>query len=409
MRAAAIAGEPAALANGVRCAVLHHPGADVTTVSVWILAGSRHESVPGVAHLFEHVVMQSAPAGRTERVIDEIEGWGGEANAVTARDHVVLYARVPTADATSALSALAAAATATEFDEDLIYSERRVVQEELRLAATDPTDIVHDVFFQTAYAGHAIGRPVGGTVADAARLGVSDLAAWSRCHVRPANLCVVVSGGLTARDVHATVASSALAELPLPGPGDDRPADNSPPVVAGRRHLPIVSDTAAVVIGGPGFALSDRRLPAAEIVIELLAGNNAAVLRSRSGLSYDVSGGAHGYRETGSWRIAISTAPEHREHVVDLATELLTRAVRTGWTPGQVQRAGRRAAGLLRVRAESSLEEALLYGDHAYVGDSPGFSLAGYAADLAAVRVAEVNEAAEAMTARMVVATAGPA
>lgn len=409
--AAAFVREPATLANGVRCAVLHHPGADVTTVSVWILAGSRHESVPGVAHLFEHVVMQSAPAGRTERVIDEIEGWGGEANAVTARDHVVLYARVPTADAASALSVLAAAAAATEFDGDLVCSERRVVQEELRLAAADPTDIVHDVFFQTAYANHAIGRPVGGTVAGAARLGVSDLAAWSRCHVRPANLCVVVCGGLTARDVHAIVASSALAELP--GPGDDRPADSSPPVAAGRGHLPIVSDTAAVVIGGPGFALSDRRLLAAEIVIELLAGGNAAVLqeelRSRSGLSYDVSGGAHGYRETGSWRIAISTAPEHREHVVDLATELLTRAVRTGWTPGQVQRAGRRAAGLLRVRAESSLEEALLYGDHAYVGDSPGFSLAGYAADLAAVRVAEVNEAAEAMTARVVVATAGPA
>jgi len=411
MRAAVNAADPAALANGVRFAVLHRPAAGVTTVSVWILAGSRHEPVPGVAHLFEHVVMQSVPAGRTERVIDQIEGWGGEANAVTARDHVVLHARVPTADAASALSVLAVAATTTEFDDDLVCSERRVVQEELRLAAADPTDIVHDVFFQTAYAGHAIGRPVGGTVAGVARLGMADLAAWSRCHVRPATLCVVVCGGLTARDVHAMLASGALAELP--GPGDDRPADGSPPVAAGRGHLPVVSDTAAVVIGGPGFALSDRRLLAAEIVIELLAGGNAAVLqeelRSRSGLSYDVSGGAHGYRETGSWRIAISTAPENRERVVDLATGLLMRAVRTGWTPGQVRRAGRRAAGLLRVEAESSLEEALLYGDHAYVGDSPGFSLAGRAADLAAVRAAEVNEAAEVMTDRVVVATAGPA
>jgi predicted Zn-dependent peptidase len=410
MKAEASAREPPALANGVRYAVLHRPGADVTTVSVWILAGSRHESVPGVAHLFEHVVMQSVPAGRTARVIDEIEAWGGDANAVTARDHVVLHACVPTEDAGPALSVLAAAVTTTGFDGDLVCSESRVVQEELRLAAADPTDIVHDVFFQTAYAGHAMGRPVGGTIAGVARLGVADLAAWSRCHVRPATLCVVVCGGLSAHDVHAVLASSALAEFR--SSGDGRPADSSPPVAAGRGDLPMVSDTAAVVIGGPGFALSDRRLPAAEIVIELLAGGNASVLheklRSRCGLCYDISAGVNGYREAGSWRIAISAAPEHREQVVDLATELLTGAVRTGWTSGQVQRASRRAAGLLRVRAESSLEEALLYGDHAYVGDSPGFSLGGYAADLAAVRVADVNKVAEVMTDRLVVATAGP-
>jgi predicted Zn-dependent peptidase len=408
---AVFARQPPALANGVRYAVLHRPGADVTTVSVWILAGSRHESVPGVAHLLEHVIMRSVPAGRTAPVIDEIEAWGGDANAVTARDHVVLHACVPTQDAGSALSVLAAAVATTEFDSDLVCSERRIVQEELRLAAADPTDIVHDVFFQTAYADHAMGRPVGGTIAGVARLGVADLAAWSRRHLRPATLCVVVCGGLDAHDVHEVLASSALAGFC--GRGDDRPADSSPLVAAGRADLPVVSDTAAVVIGGPGFALSDRRLLAAEIVIELLAGGNASVLnealRSRDGLCYDIFAGANGYREAGSWRIAISVAPEHREQAVDLATGLLTRAVRTGWTCEQVQRASRRVAGLLRVRAESSLEEALLYGDHAYVGDSPGFSLAGYAAGLAAVSVADVNNAAEVMAGQLVVATAGPA
>lgn len=409
MRTVAAVREPAMLANGIRYAVLHRPGAEVTTVSVWILAGSRHESVPGVAHLLEHVVMQSVPAGRTLPVIDEIEAWGGDANAVTSRDHVVLHACVPTADAGTALGLLAAAATTTEFDDDLVCSERRVVQEELRLAAADPTDIVHDVFFQAAYGDDPMGRPVGGTVPGVSRLQGADLAAWSRCHVRPATLCVVVCGGLAAGEVRASLAGSALAELP--GPGAGRPADSSPPVAAGRRDLPVVSDTAAVVIGGPGFALGDGRLLAAEIVIELLAGANASVLntelRSRRGLSYDVSGGASGYREAGSWRIAISTAPEHREQVVDLATDLLAGATRTGWTDAQVQRAGRRAAGLLRVEAESSLEEALMYGDHAYVGESAGFSLAGYAADLAAVRAAQVNEAAQIMTDRLVVTTAG--
>jgi zinc protease len=254
-----------------------------------------------------------------------------------------------------------------------------------------------------------MGRPVGGTVAGVARLGVADLTAWSSRYVRPATLCVVVCGGMTAEDVRAVLAGSALAEFP--GSAAGRPADSSPPVSAGRRDLPIVSDTAAVVIGGPGFALTDRRLLAAEIVIELLAGANASVLneeiRSRRGLSYDICGGAGGYREAGSWRIAIATAPEHREDVVDLVTQLLADAVRRGWTAAEVGTACRRVAGLLRVDAESSLEEVLLYGDHAYVGDSADFSLAAHAADLAAVPAQEVNQAAEIMTDRLVVATAG--
>lgn len=403
------AAQPATLDNGVRYAALHRPGADVTTVSVWVLAGSRHEPVPGVAHLFEHVVMQAVPAGRSMRVVDEIEAWGGDANAMTARDHLVLHARVPASDAPAALRVLIDAVVTSEFDDEVVEGERRVVQEELRLAASDPTDIVHDVFFAAAYGDHPMGRPVGGTVPGVAGLGAGDLAAWSRQFVRPALLGVVVSGAMTGEEVRAVLAGSPLAQLT--GTPGDRPQDSSPPMVAGRQDLPIVSETAGVVIGGPGFALSDRALLAAEVVLELVAGGNASVLteeiRSRQGLSYDIWGGVGGYRETGSWRVSISTAPEHRDQVVELATGLLTGAARQGWTQEQVGAASRRVAGLTRVEAESSLDEALLFGDHAYVGDAPGFSLGSYLTGLAGVTAPEVNQAAGFMTDRLVVATAG--
>jgi hypothetical protein len=93
--------------------------------------------------------------------------------------------------------------------------------------------------------------------------------------------------------------------------------------------------------------------------------------------------------------------------VVGLATGMLADSARRGWTQAQVSSASRRVTGLTRVEAESSLEEALLFGDHAYVGDSPGFSLGAHLAGLAGVTAHEVNEAAEFMTDRLVVATAG--
>jgi predicted Zn-dependent peptidase len=411
MRLLTASAEPSALGDTGRYVLLHRPGADVTTVSVWILAGSRHEPTPGVAHLFEHVVMQSIPAGRPERVVDEIEAWGGDANAMTARDHVVLHARVPTADAAAALGVLIAAATTSDFDDELVEAEQRVVLEELRLAASDPTDIVHDVFFEAAYGDHPMGRPVGGTPDGVTGLGAADVTAWSRLFVRPALLGVVACGGLTEEEFRAVLLDSPLADLGSPGRAGVRPPDSSPAIVARRRDVDIVSDTAGVVIGGPGFALSDQAIGAGEVVIDLLAGGNASVLteeiRSRRGLSYDVAGGISGYRETGSWRIAISTAPEHCEPVVELATGLITDAVRRGWTQDQVSRASRRVAGLARVEAESSLEETLRFGDHAYVGEAPGFTLTAHLAAVAALTADQVNEAAAFMTERLVVATAG--
>lgn len=399
----------AALPNGIPFAALHRPGADVTTVSVFILAGSRHEAVPGVAHLLEHVVMQAIPPGRRTRVVDEIEAWGGNVNAMTTRDHIVLHARVPTPDAGAALAVLSAAATITTFDDDLVAAERRVVQEELRLAAADPVDIVHDVFFATAYGDHPMGRPVGGTVSDATRLRRADLTQWSRQFIRPCFLGVVVSGGLSTDEVAAALESGPLAALG--GLADDRPAEDTPVIKAGHGNLPLVSDTAAVILGGQGFALADPALNAAYIVVELLAGGNASVLveeiRSRRGLSYDVTGGASGYRDTGSWRISISTAPENRDHVVDLSTHLVTDAVRRGWSEAEVAIARRRVAGLLRLEAESSLDETLLYGDFCYVADSPGWSLADHLARLNAISPDEVNRVARIMTDELVIATAG--
>jgi len=409
MSAAGTTGHRDRLPNGVPLAVRYRPGAEVTTVSVWILAGSRHEDRPGAAHLFEHVVMQAVPPGRRDRVVDEIESTGGEANAITTRDHVVLYARVPTGDAALALTILAAAAAAPRFDPDVVAGERRVVQEELRLAAADPTDQVHDVFFAAAFAGHPMGRPVGGTVDGVAGLGAAELAGWAAQSVRPDLLGVVASGGLDPAAVRAALLDGPLATMA--GTAGARPAQEVPKLVPARTDRPLVSDTVAVVLGGPAFALDDPRLDAAEVVLELLAGANASVLteeiRSRRGLSYDISGGVSAYRDTGVWRVAVSTAPEHRDEVVDLATGLLREVARRGFSPAQVALARRRVAGLLRLEVESSLEEALLRGRYALVGGRPGWNLPAHLDRLSTVDVDGVARCLREMLDPLVVATAG--
>jgi predicted Zn-dependent peptidase len=401
---------PGTIANGIPYAALYRPGAEVTTVSVWILSGSRHEPTPGVAHLMEHVVMRAVPTGRRMRVVDEIEQWGGDADAITTRDHVVLYARVPSTDAATALAVLSDAATTVAFDDEVIEGERRVVQEELRAAEADPTDVVHDVFFAAAFGDHPFARPVGGTVGGLARITTADLSAWSTENIRADRLGVVVCGGLRPDAVEAALAASSLAALPTAPAA--RPAEAAPPLTSRRRALATAADTAAVVCGGRAFPLADPRLAAAEVVVELLAGANTSVLteeiRSRRGLSYAVSGAVTGYRDAGVWRISISTAPPNRDEVVDLAVRLLRETVERGWSDEEVRAARRRVAGLLRLQTESCLDEALRYGDHVLVGADADWSLPVHLARLDPLTANDVHRCARLMVEHLVIATAGP-
>jgi zinc protease len=229
---------------------------------------------------------------------------------------------------------------------------------------------------------------------------------------------VVTSGGLPLDDVGQLLANGPLAGLAPaavrepaePGAAGRNPAE---PVWSGslRSDHAVAADTAAVVLGGPAFALRDPRLAAAEVVLELLAGANASILieeiRSKRGLSYDVSGGVSGFADTGVWRVAISTAPQQRDEVVDLATELVREQVARGWTEDEVALARRRVAGLLRLDTESSLEDAMLRGNYALVGGWWDWTLAQHLQLLAGVSADQVNDCARVMIEPLVIATAG--
>ncbi|MGW0801465.1 M16 family metallopeptidase [Nonomuraea sp. NPDC002799] len=387
--------------------LVHRPGAAVTTVSVWLRAGSRHEraGTAGGTHLLEHILMQTPLAGG-ERVVDLLEELGGEANAITGREHLALYARVPTGEATAALEILARALAEPELNAAVLEAERKVVREELRLAAADPLDVVHDVFFELAYPDHPLGRPVGGTIQEVDRLELDALRDHHRRLLGSAG--VVVCGGADPDDLLRTLDMGPLAALP---PWQHDGSAETPRLSGGRKALPLNSDTAGVVLGGAAAPSSDPRRHAWTVLMELLAGASSALLteelRNRRGLCYELWAVAAPYLEAGAWRVFLATAPEHVDEVVTCATELLNGPLSGArWPAAEVARAARRAAGLLRLEAEQSLEEALLYGRHALVAGEPGWTLAD---ELAAIEAVGEADLAALPPGPLAVATAGAA
>ncbi|GAA3816979.1 pitrilysin family protein [Sphaerisporangium flaviroseum] len=383
----------AALANGIPVWTLPRPGATATTVTLWLLTGSRYESaeVAGGTHLLEHILMQ-APLGGSGRPTDLLEALGGEANAITSRDHLALYARVPAPESLSALEILAHALAEPRLTEEVLEAERKVVQEELRLAAGDPFDVVHDVFYDVAFAGHPLGRAVGGTAESVGRVDLDDLRAYHAKWVRAGSVGVVVCGDVTPDAVLKVLERGPLNAVPsLSAP---RPDQGLPRIHGGRRGLALNNDSAGVVLGGPAVPYGHHLLPAWQVLMDLVAGASSALLfeeiRNRRGLAYDMWGFTNAYHDTGVWRAFVATAPEHVEEVVETATTLLAQRAEDGWTAGEVELATRRTAGLLQLETEQSLEEALFYGRYGLIPAHPSWTLGDHIEAIRAVTADDV-------------------
>ncbi|GAA3885692.1 pitrilysin family protein [Saccharothrix violaceirubra] len=279
----------------------------------------------GVAHLLEHVLM-AGETGREHSFCEQVERLGGHANAQTAPDTMAFYAQVAAEDVDRVAPDLCAAVLAPEIGAADFDREREVVLQELAGAAADPGDVVQDAFLAAAFAGHPLGRPVGG---------VPD-------ELRALNLDDVVTA-------HERVFSTRPAALVAVGPLEvDRVVDLIAGAVPRRRAAEFVPTTpeplSPVVADGPhdGFSwlCTGSRAPSrhegdhsAYVVLACLLGSSPASvlyrkLRVERALSYSFQAWTTAYAESGVWRVLVgtdsSTVDDCRVAVRAALTEMAT-------------------------------------------------------------------------------------
>src|ERR671924_135437 len=116
------------------------PSVRSVSIGFWIGAGSRDErdDRAGVSHFIEHLLFKGSRAYDAQQIAETFDAMGAELNAATSREHTVVYSRVPDRHVEVAL-------------------------EEIAMYEDTPPELVHDLFSEAVFAGHALGRPVIGT------------------------------------------------------------------------------------------------------------------------------------------------------------------------------------------------------------------------------------------------------
>src|SRR5579871_3013392 len=180
------------LGNGVR--VVSETVTHVQSVSVglWVGVGSRDEDkdVRGITHFIEHMLFKGTPARDARQIADEIESRGGSLNAFTDKEYTCYYAKALAEHAGIVMDVLSDMLRHSLLDPDELHRERNVVLEEIKRYQDTPDDIVHDIFTQTLWITHPLGRPVIGTSRTVESLERRDLVDYIAAHYTPDRIVI---------------------------------------------------------------------------------------------------------------------------------------------------------------------------------------------------------------------------
>ncbi len=361
---------------------------------------SRHEAEDeiGISHLLEHLVM-SAPGPDGGRALsDWVSEIGGQANATTTKEFVAYWVRVPAEATTPAVGRLADAVTAPRLTPELVDGERRVVVQELLAADADPSDVATERFFAELFAGHPLGRPVGGLADDFPHLTPEQSLAHLRSGLATRQPCVVLVG----REPLLAAGLAALRDSALDG---IRPTAPRPAVPVGAApgleelDLPDDADYAYTVLGGRGAGRRDPLWGAAQVLAAAVGGLPGSVLYSRLrgelGMSYQLYSVASSYSDSGAWRVLAGSQPGDVRTVAAVVRGCLADAAAGTLPAGALDGARRQALGALVIDNEDPVARA--YEDAFFAADGlldrPPVELARER--IAAVRPDDVAAAAQ--------------
>ena len=180
---------PCGLRYGVR-----RGGSAVGYCALSLRSGTRDENGfgMGIAHFVEHTMFRGTRRKSASVIAGYLDRLGGELNAYTTKEEIVLHATVLKEDLGKAARLLFELATEATFPDGEIETERGVVLDEIISYKDNPAEDVYDKFEGMLFEGHPLGRPILGTTASVRKLKPDDLRAFVRTFFTPDRMAFTV-------------------------------------------------------------------------------------------------------------------------------------------------------------------------------------------------------------------------
>ena len=352
------------LDNGLTLVTERIPHVRSVSIGVWIRGGSRVEppELNGMSHFIEHTVFKGTSKRSAHDITSDMDAIGGQLDAFTSKELVCFNARVIDENLPQAFEILSDLVLDPIFPADEIKREQNVILEEIRMDEDSPEYLAQEIFSQSFWPGHPLGRPILGTAETVPTFDRDRAQAFYREWYCPANIFITAAGNLDHDRFAGTVSAAfaALSSLPSSSSASDNGSQQSAPTAEATLTTRVKKDLtqAQLLFGAPCYELTHEKRYGMGLLATILGGGMSSRLfqriREQEGLAYAVYADVSAYRDTGCFAVSAGTAPETVPRVLELACEEIARMKNEPVPEDELRRAKESLKGGILLSLEST-------------------------------------------------------
>lgn len=308
------------LSNGLRIITEEIPYVKSATVGLWVGTGSRFETVEnmGISHFIEHLLFKGTESRTAKEIAETVDAVGGQLNAFTAKEYTCYYIKVVDHQLPLGIDILSDMVFRSRLDSADIEKEREVVLEEISMYEDSPDEMIHDLYMETVWPDHPLGRNILGTCESMARANSTTIREYYDQHYIPANMVLAAAGNLQ---------HEQLVQLAHQYFGSYQGVYNKPQISAPQhKHSiytkPRETEQTHICLGTIGLPIDHEDAYALNVLNTILGGGLSSRLfqsiREERGLAYSVYSYLGSYQDAGLFTVYTGTRPANAPLVVEL-------------------------------------------------------------------------------------------
>jgi predicted Zn-dependent peptidase len=347
----------AVLPNGLTVLTERMPHLRSVSIGIWVKTGSRDEEAEhnGISHFVEHMVFKGTSSRSAEDIARQIDSLGGNMDAFTAKECVCFNVKVLDEHMPIAFDVLSDLVLNPVFDPKDIVRERGVIMEEIKMDEDNPDYLVHEIFTQSFWQDHPLGKPILGTKETVRNFEQPLLREYYGKRFSPGNLIISAAGNVDHAEFVEMVSSRFHALKPVPnGFHGTAPEITARIVTRSKKALEQVQ----ICLGVPSYHISHERRYVSYILNTLLGGGMSSRLfqniRERQGLAYSIYSDLNPYRDTGCLAVYAGTSLETAGNVVESVVEEFRKLKQDAVPEDELRRAKDQLKGSLMLSLEST-------------------------------------------------------
>lgn len=355
---------------GLRYAV-KRSGNAVGYCSLTIKCGTRDEGGfhSGIAHFTEHTLFKGTERKSARVISSYLDKLGGELNAFTTKEEIVLHSTVLKEDLGKAASLLLELATCPTFPEEEVSIEKGVVIDEINSYKDSPADDVYDKFEEALFEGHPLGRSILGTAASVKKITSKELRQFTKEHFVPMNMALAIVADIDEKKLEESVLKLVGKVFKNePATGGERIVTPIPVKPAFNKQVEKRNHEVNAVIGNFAPSLDNTEERFAAILMSNIIGGPASnsllnsLLREKNGWVYGVESSYSQYTESGIMTISLGCERSNLEKCLDAIWKVIRKMQDEEYSSVKLKAAKKQFLGQLAISSDNGESQCLSMG-----------------------------------------------